>query len=142
MSWSLDNLTSQQRQEIAATCFRCFGRSRKLHSRIAACERKAIASGETLRISRPSKVVVLTPSASHAEIVRAALNGGKHVVCEKTLTLDPRESLALGRLAEERQRMLFTSYMKRFFPAVQLDLLNVPFLRREHNPVYRDFLAL
>lgn len=64
-------------------------------------------------------VVVLTPSAFHATVVRAALEAGKHVICEKTLTLSSAESLALARLAEERKRMLFTSYMKRFFPAVQ-----------------------
>jgi myo-inositol 2-dehydrogenase/D-chiro-inositol 1-dehydrogenase len=64
-------------------------------------------------------VVVLTPTSSHAGIVRAALEAGKHVICEKTLTLSSTESLALARLAEERKRMLFTSYMKRFFPAVQ-----------------------
>jgi predicted dehydrogenase len=65
-------------------------------------------------------VVVLTPSAFHATVARAALEAGKHVICEKTLTLSAAESLALGRLAAERRLMLFTSFMKRFFPAVQL----------------------
>ena len=71
--WLLPLALASGSSRIAATCFRCFGRSRKLHSRIAACERKAIASGETLRISRPSKVVVLTPSL---EIRRYSVSSG------------------------------------------------------------------
>lgn len=71
-------------------------------------------------------VVVLTPTSFHATVVRAALEAGKHVICEKTLTLSSAESLSLGRLAEERQQMLFTSYMKRFFPAVQQAKALVP----------------
>lgn len=64
-------------------------------------------------------VVVLSPSPTHYEIARAALHAGKHVVCEKTLTLSAGESLELARLAESEGLLLFTSYMKRFFPAVR-----------------------
>ena len=64
-------------------------------------------------------VVVLVPSPLHYEIVKAALEAGKHVVCEKTLTLSARESLQLGRLAEKNGLLLFTNFMKRFFPAVR-----------------------
>lgn len=64
-------------------------------------------------------VIVLTASPTHYEICRAALEGGKHVVCEKTLTLGAEESLLLGRFAEEKGLILYTSYMKRFFPAVR-----------------------
>ena len=73
-------------------------------------------------------VAVLTPTALHGEVVRAALEAGKHVICEKTLTLAAADSLALARLAEKRGRLLFTSYMKRFFPAVQLAHRLVPSL--------------
>ena len=64
-------------------------------------------------------VVVLTGSHSHFEMAKAALEAGKHVICEKTLTMASGESLELGRLAEAKRRILYTSYMKRFFPAVQ-----------------------
>jgi len=62
-------------------------------------------------------VIVLTSSAFHYEVCKAALEAGKHVVCEKTLTLSPPQSLELGRLAEKKGLVFFTSYMKRFFPA-------------------------
>jgi len=64
-------------------------------------------------------VTVFTYTAMHYEISRAALENGKHVICEKTLTLDPVQSLELGRLAESRNLNFYTSYMKRFFPASQ-----------------------
>ena len=64
-------------------------------------------------------VTVFTPSGGHFEPVQAALQAGKHVICEKTLTLDSAQSLELGHLAERSNRILLTSYMKRFFPAVQ-----------------------
>ncbi|NNM88015.1 MAG: Gfo/Idh/MocA family oxidoreductase [Phycisphaerae bacterium] len=64
-------------------------------------------------------VVCLTPSKFHYEMVKAALNAGKHVICEKTLTLSAAESLELARLAQKNGLLLFTSYMKRFFPAVK-----------------------
>lgn len=66
-----------------------------------------------------STVAIFTPTPFHAEIVRAAFSAGKHVICEKTLTHSAKESLALARLAGKHGRLLFTSYMKRFFPAVQ-----------------------
>jgi len=64
-------------------------------------------------------VVVLVPSSYHYSITKAALEAGKHVVCEKTLTLSAQESYDLARLAEQKDLLLFTSYMKRFFPAAQ-----------------------
>jgi len=66
-----------------------------------------------------SAVVILTGSGSHFEMAKAALECGKHVVSEKTLTLCAKQSIELGRLAEAKKRVLYTSYMKRFFPAVQ-----------------------
>ena len=64
-------------------------------------------------------VVICTPSSTHYVITKAALEQGKHVICEKTLTLSPDESLELARLAEAKDLQLYTDYMKRFFPASQ-----------------------
>ncbi|MDQ2093156.1 Gfo/Idh/MocA family protein [Rhodalgimonas zhirmunskyi] len=44
----------------------------------------------------------LTNPASHGAINRAALEAGKHVFCEKPMTLDPDEAFDLARLARER----------------------------------------
>lgn len=48
-------------------------------------------------------VVVATPDHSHAVIAAAALRAGKHVLCEKPLTINVREARALRELAAGRR---------------------------------------
>jgi predicted dehydrogenase len=72
---------------------------------------------EAVRHPAIDTVVCCTPSPLHFPVVQAALAAGKHVVCEKTLTVSEADSLALLRQAEGCGRQLYTSYMKRFFPA-------------------------
>jgi predicted dehydrogenase len=98
--------------------------------------------------SRIDTLWVCTPTGFHREIVTAALNAGKHVVCEKTLTNSAADSLALARLAEKQGRLLFTSYMKRFFPAVERAKALMPGLGqvtsvhlRTHQPVGCDMIT-
>ncbi len=50
----------------------------------------------------PDAVVIATPSRLHHGMVRAALDRGIHVFCEKPFCLDWRESEALADLAESR----------------------------------------
>lgn len=64
-------------------------------------------------------ICICAPSPLHYEICKAALEKGKHVICEKTLTLSARDSLELARLAASKNLLLFTNYMKRFFPAAR-----------------------
>ncbi|MFN2377033.1 MAG: Gfo/Idh/MocA family protein [Candidatus Binatia bacterium] len=56
-------------------------------------------------------VVVATPAASHYEIVRAALEAGKHVLCEKPLCLTSRECDDLDGLARRRSLVLMTGHI-------------------------------
>ncbi len=64
-------------------------------------------------------VWVLTFSSSHREICLAAIAAGKAVVCEKTLATHPDDALEIVTAAHARGTVLFTSYMKRFMPAVE-----------------------
>lgn len=60
------------------------------------------ATGEfedVLADSRVDTVHLATPPAEHAAQARAALEAGKHVLCEKPLTTDPVEAAALRDLA-------------------------------------------
>ena len=73
-------------------------------------------------VERPDidAVVVLSPSSLHYTMCKGALVAGKHVICEKTLTLCGAESLELAERSREKGLCLYTCYMKRFFPAVQM----------------------
>ncbi|CAG7606997.1 Gfo/Idh/MocA family protein [Leucobacter soli] len=62
-------------------------------------------------------VVIATPTRAHATMVRAALERGLHVFCEKPLTLRSEDSEALARLAEERGLHCQVGYHNRFVAA-------------------------
>jgi predicted dehydrogenase len=64
--------------------------------------------------SEAAIVVILTPPESHAELTRAALERGKHVVAEKPLALSRTEAEPLFELAAERGLQLLAA------PFVQL----------------------
>jgi predicted dehydrogenase len=51
-------------------------------------------------------VIVCTPPASHADAAIAALDAGKHVLCEKPLALDVAEAMAMVQAAERSSGFL------------------------------------
>lgn len=60
--------------------------------------------------------LVSTPTPTHPEITRRALEAGIHVLCEKPLALDPGEGDLLGALAAERGLVLQVGFWRRFSP--------------------------
>ncbi len=63
---------------------------------------KARSVSDTLADPTVELVIVLTPVGSHEGLIRAALEAGKHVYTEKTVTDDPASARELLRLAEEK----------------------------------------
>lgn len=57
----------------------------------------------------PEVVHVLTPPRTHRDLVRASLDFGAHVICEKPMAADASETAELLDHAERRDRMLFES---------------------------------
>lgn len=55
-------------------------------------------------------IIVATPASTHYGLVRGALEGGKHVLCEKPLALDVESCRALVALAEHFGRTLFVGH--------------------------------
>ncbi|WP_395245673.1 Gfo/Idh/MocA family protein [Agromyces sp. MMS24-K17] len=62
-------------------------------------------------------VLIATPTRFHGPMVRAALDQGLHVFCEKPLCLTSTESAALAKLAEERGLVTQVGYHNRFVGA-------------------------
>lgn len=76
-------------------------------------------------------LVVITPVSSvHKRMCCDAINAGKAVICEKTLAENADDSLEIVKLAEERGTIFYTSYMKRFIPAVEKARQLLPSLGR------------
>jgi predicted dehydrogenase len=62
-------------------------------------------------------VVIATPSSSHAQLVRGALERDLHVFCEKPFTLDVRDAQALTELGKARGAVTQVGYHNRFVGA-------------------------
>jgi myo-inositol 2-dehydrogenase / D-chiro-inositol 1-dehydrogenase len=59
-------------------------------------------------------VLLAAPTPLHDTLVERALVAGKHVLCEKPLTLDVARDIALGRLAEGLGLVLQVGFWRRF----------------------------
>jgi predicted dehydrogenase len=59
-------------------------------------------------------VVIASPTGTHAELTRAALLAGKHVVVDKPFTLTLAEARDLARLAQEKHRELLVFHNRRW----------------------------
>ena len=64
-------------------------------------------------------VHVCTPNVHHAAYVEAALNAGKHVVCEKPLAISLDEAARLTALADARDVVSAIPFVYRYYPTVR-----------------------
>ncbi|KQY41986.1 Gfo/Idh/MocA family protein [Cellulomonas sp. Root137] len=65
-------------------------------------------------------VDICTPGDTHAEIAIAALEAGKHVLCEKPLANSVEEAEAMVRAAERAPGLAMVGFTYRRVPAIQL----------------------
>lgn len=63
-------------------------------------------------------IYIATPHNFHYENMRLCLNAGKHVLCEKPLTLNANEAAECIELAQEKGLFLMEAVWMRFFPAM------------------------
>lgn len=71
---------------------------------------------EVLADDRVDAVHLATPNRFHFEQASAVLRSGKHVLCEKPLAMNSRESAELVRLAEGSGLAAGVAYNIRFYP--------------------------
>jgi predicted dehydrogenase len=71
-----------------------------------------------LRNPRIEAVAIATPPRSHYELVRRALEAGKHVLVEKPLATRPAEARHLTQLAEDVGRVLMPGHTFVYSPPV------------------------
>lgn len=63
---------------------------------------------------RVDVVIICTPTPTHYDIIKRALIAGKHVMCEKPLTLTVSETKDCYELAKKQKKILFCAYNRRF----------------------------
>lgn len=81
-------------------------------------------------------VHITTPNRLHFEMARAALKAGKHVLCEKPLAMNSRESGELAALAQSTGRAAGVNYNMRFYP------LNIEIRERIRRGDLGDILSV
>jgi len=62
-------------------------------------------------------VLVCTPTPTHYEVVKSSLLGGKHVFCEKPISLNLDESDECYNLAKTRKQHLLCAFQRRYDPS-------------------------
>lgn len=75
---------------------------------------KAILDDKTI-----DAVVIATPLHLHFQMVRDAIDAGKHVYCEKTLTLTIEDALALEPIIKNSSKVFQVGYQHRYNPLYQ-----------------------
>lgn len=73
---------------------------------------------EVLRDPEVEAISVCTPNGSHASISIAALDAGKHVLCEKPAAMSYAEALEMQEAARRNDRILNIGVVNRFNTAV------------------------
>jgi len=76
-------------------------------------------ASEVLKADDVDAVVVSTPTVTHYDLVKEALEQGKHVLVEKPITTDSAHATELVELAEKRDRVLMVGHVFVYNSAVQ-----------------------
>ncbi|MDR9795084.1 Gfo/Idh/MocA family oxidoreductase [Aeribacillus pallidus] len=72
---------------------------------------------EVVQDERVHIVDIATPNAFHYEVAKAALENGKHVYCEKPLTLSAEQSIELAEMAKQKGVVNYVGYNNVMNPA-------------------------
>ena len=91
-------------------------------------------------------VHICTPNATHADLVRAAVSAGKHVVCEKPLAVGDAPAAELVELAAAAGVIATVPFVYRFYPTVRTARARIADgtagpVRLLHGSYLQDWLA-
>ncbi len=82
-------------------------------------ERAYATLDELAQDASVTAVHICTPNYVHFEQASKLLRAGKHVLCEKPLAMDSRESAMLLQIARESKRVGGVAYNLRYYPLCQ-----------------------
>ncbi|MCL1882485.1 MAG: Gfo/Idh/MocA family oxidoreductase [Defluviitaleaceae bacterium] len=105
------------RAEMVAFCDDKSGRAQKAVTEFGTADAKAYSDyKELLKDPTIDMVYVLTPNKSHSYITIAALEAGKHVMCEKPMAKTSKEAREMCAVAKKSGKLLTIGYQNRFKP--------------------------
>jgi predicted dehydrogenase len=88
-------------------------------------------------------VDICLPTYLHAEYAIKALNAGKHVLCEKPLTVDLKDAERVVKAAKSADGMMMAAHCMRFWPewAWLKDVVDARKFGKVHSAVFRRFAS-
>jgi len=104
--------------EVAGIAARTLDQARRFADELS-IERATGDYRELLSDPEIDAVHICTPNALHFPMATAALEAGKHVLCEKPLATSVAEAREMIRLAEARNLVNCTFHNLRYYPQVQ-----------------------
>lgn len=111
----LPSLSKLDRVELAAFCDIVEERAEEAKQKYGSSDAKVYADYRELLQDETLDIVhVLTPNNSHAEISIAALEAGKHVMCEKPMAKTAADAKLMLEAAERTGKKLTIGYNNRF----------------------------
>lgn len=113
------NFMADANAEVIACCDATQERLQALEKQYPQIEYVTPDLEKVLSDQRIQACVVAVPSGVHETVVRACLENGKDVLCEKPLTLDSKSCEELALLADQQQRLLMVGHVFVFNAAVQ-----------------------
>ncbi|HJV44236.1 MAG TPA: Gfo/Idh/MocA family oxidoreductase [Bacillota bacterium] len=75
---------------------------------------------QLLKLNEIDAVVISVPNYLHCKITVDALEAGKHVLCEKPLTINEQEALEIAKAQQRTGKQLMIAFNNRFRKDVQL----------------------
>jgi predicted dehydrogenase len=75
---------------------------------------RVVTPADLVRLDEVEAVFVLTPTHTHAELAIAALEAGKHVLCEKPMARTPADARRMASAADRAGRRLMIGHTRRF----------------------------
>jgi len=150
----MPNLAKVENVEIVAFCDIVMDRAKDAKKKYGTKDAKVFKNYKSLLEMDEIEVVhVLTHNSAHAKITIAALNAGKHVMCEKPMATTSKEARAMCDAAKKSGKKLSIGYQTRSTTSFQAarnmvkngDLGEIyyckaPALRRRGAPTWGVFL--
>jgi predicted dehydrogenase len=102
--------------EMVAFCDIVSERAQKAAKQYGSADAKVFANYQEMLKEDLDVVHVLTPNKSHSPITVAALEAGKHVMCEKPMAINTEEAQKMVDAAKRTGKKLTIGYQNRFRP--------------------------
>jgi predicted dehydrogenase len=114
-----DGAFTQERSRVVAVARTDLARSQEYAERYGIARAHATVE-ELCNDPDVNAVFVCTPHHLHTEHVLAAIRAGKHVLCEKPITITTRDGLTLIEAAAQAGVTLGVAYYRRFYPVMEM----------------------